>query len=95
MRNVVASEVRYEVDPRELIEINRGLREREEEILALYHSHPRTPALPSKTDLRENYWEDMPRIIVSLADQDEVDVRIWRFYSADYAELSWEVIDEA
>src|SRR5262249_53514232 len=68
LRNAEASETRYLADPNDLIKAVVALRERGAEILAIYHSHPRWPAIPSRTDLRENYYGPVPRIIVSLHD---------------------------
>ncbi len=61
-------------------------------MLAIYHSHPRWEAVPSLTDLRENYYGPMPRIIVSLLN-DTPDVRIWRLDPDSYQELSWRIIE--
>ena len=91
LTNTARSEVRYDADPRELIEIDRFLRSQASDILAIYHSHPRWSAVPSKTDLRENYHEGTPRIIVSLL-TDPADVRVWRYSSASYTELAWEIV---
>ena len=50
LRNASASEVRYDADTGDLIEAVQSLRARKAEILAIYHSHPRWVAIPSKTD---------------------------------------------
>jgi len=47
---------RYHIDPRELIRIQRQGREREEDIVGFYHSHPDHPARWSPTDLAEAHW---------------------------------------
>jgi proteasome lid subunit RPN8/RPN11 len=62
------------------------------EILAIYHSHPRWDAIPSQTDLAENHYGPVPRIIVSLK-SDTPDVRVWRLGPESYEELSWRTID--
>jgi proteasome lid subunit RPN8/RPN11 len=91
LRNVKASPTRYEADARDLIAAVVWLRERSAEILAIYHSHPRWPAIPSRTDLETNYYDDVPRIIVSL--EDEVpDVRTWRLFPNAYQELPWKLV---
>jgi len=41
---------RYTIDPRDLVRAFREMDERGEEIVAIYHSHPSSPALPSPTD---------------------------------------------
>lgn len=90
LRNAAASETRYEADPRDVIEAVRGLRGRQAEILAIYHSHPRWPAIPSRTDLAANHYGDVPRIIVSLLD-DLPDVKIYRLYPNAYQALPWTI----
>ncbi len=91
LRNELNDEARYRADPHELIAAVQALRGRGEEILALYHSHPKTAAIPSKTDLRENYYGDVPRIIVSLA-EDEPVVCVWRLDAESFEELEWTVL---
>jgi [CysO sulfur-carrier protein]-S-L-cysteine hydrolase len=88
LRNLAASETRYTADPKELVEAWRWLREHQAQILAIYHSHPRWEAVPSHTDLKENYWGDTPRIIVSLLTDPPV-VRVWRLDADSFRELEW------
>ncbi len=47
---------RYNIDPKELIRIQREGRERGEDIIGFYHSHPDHPAQWSQTDLAEAHW---------------------------------------
>ena len=91
LRNAEASETRYNADPQDLIRAVVDLRARGAEILAIYHSHPRWPAVPSQTDLRENHYGAVPRIIVSLLDPAPV-VRVWRLDPESYEELPWRVV---
>jgi proteasome lid subunit RPN8/RPN11 len=49
-------ETRYHIDPRELVRIQREGRERGEDIVGFYHSHPDHPARWSQTDLAEAHW---------------------------------------
>lgn len=89
LRNVApAAETRYDADPRDLIEAVVDLRSRDSEILAIYHSHPRWEAVPSRTDLEENHYGAVPRIIVSLL-SDPPDVRAWRLGRDDFEEIPW------
>ena len=94
MRNASASETRYDADPRDLIEAVQSLRARGAEILAIYHSHPRWAAVPSKTDLRENHYGPVPRIIVSLLGPTP-EVRTWRLDPETYEELPWQIIEQS
>jgi proteasome lid subunit RPN8/RPN11 len=91
LRNASASETRYDADPADLIAAVRSMRERGTQILAIYHSHPKWAPTPSATDLRENYYQDVPRIIVSLR-APEAEVRVWRLEPDRYEELPWRVV---
>jgi len=94
LRNESQSETRYSADPHDLITTQLELRRRGEEILAIYHSHPRWNAIPSRTDLAENYYGEVPRIIVSLLG-DRPDVRVWRLDPDSFEELHWRIVESA
>src|SRR5215472_15390839 len=57
---------RYNIDPKELVHIQREAREREEDIIGFYHSHPDHPAQWSPTDLSEAYWFGCSYVITSV-----------------------------
>ena len=59
-------ENRYHIDPRELIAIQRQGRERGEDIVGFYHSHPDHPARWSATDLAEAHWLGCSYVITSV-----------------------------
>jgi proteasome lid subunit RPN8/RPN11 len=66
---------RYEIDPREHIALNREVRGSGQEVIGVYHSHPRGPARPSASDLAEAFYPDFLYIIVSLEDAVQADIR--------------------
>jgi proteasome lid subunit RPN8/RPN11 len=92
--NAAASETRYDADPRDLINAVVSLRQRGADMLAIYHSHPRWPAIPSRVDLEENHYGPLPRIIVSLQGP-ATEVRIWLLERETYRELPWRIIEPA
>ncbi|MFZ0802064.1 MAG: M67 family metallopeptidase [Terriglobales bacterium] len=57
---------RYHIDPKELIRIQREGRERGEDIVGFYHSHPDHPARWSATDLAEAHWFGCSYVITSV-----------------------------
>jgi proteasome lid subunit RPN8/RPN11 len=57
---------RYHIDPRELVRIQREGRERGEDIVGFYHSHPDHPARWSPTDLAEAHWMGCSYVITSV-----------------------------
>jgi proteasome lid subunit RPN8/RPN11 len=57
---------RYNIDPRELVRIQREGRERGEDIIGFYHSHPDHPARWSQTDFAEAHWLGCSYVITSV-----------------------------
>jgi proteasome lid subunit RPN8/RPN11 len=57
---------RYNIDPKELVRIQREGREREEDIIGFYHSHPDHPARWSPTDHAEAHWHGCSYVITSV-----------------------------
>ena len=57
---------RYHIDPKELVRIQREGRERSEDIVGFYHSHPDHPAQWSSTDLAEAHWFSCSYVITSV-----------------------------
>ena len=66
MTNAAASPVRYSLDPKEQFKVYRQIEDEGLELGGVYHSHTRTEAYPSPTDVRLAS-EDVPYLIVSLA----------------------------
>lgn len=84
--NIRASEVAYQVNPVEHIAAIKSLRARGRVIVGAYHSHPRTPAVPSATDLAEAHDTDLLYVIVSLCD-DRPDLRAYRLHDGTFVEV--------
>lgn len=59
-------ECRYQMEPKAQIEAMRQMRENGEALIAIYHSHPHTPATPSSTDIEEASYPDAVYLIISL-----------------------------
>ncbi len=57
---------RYNIDPKELVRIQRQARERELDIVGFYHSHPDHPARWSPTDFAEAHWIGCSYVITSV-----------------------------
>src|SRR6185436_11509757 len=67
-RNVAANaQVGYEAAPEDLFAAQRLMRERGEELLAIYHSHPRAvEPSPSETDVRQAFYPSATYLIIGL-----------------------------
>jgi proteasome lid subunit RPN8/RPN11 len=87
-RNAFASPFSYRVDPGDQYRIiEKEMRERGEELLAIYHSHTKSPAYPSQTDLNEAAsWPEQVYLIVSLADPEAPDVKAFWLKDGEIAD---------
>jgi proteasome lid subunit RPN8/RPN11 len=89
--NSLASPIEYEADTRGLIQAHRDMRVRGIDVLAVYHSHPTSPAVPSRKDRERNYSEDVVSVIISLATV-LPKVRAWWLTAEDAHEAEWVVV---
>ncbi len=69
LTNVSASPEYYTADAEEQLEAYRTMADEGLECVAVYHSHPATPARPSTTDIAQAYDPDVLYVIVSFAVQ--------------------------
>jgi proteasome lid subunit RPN8/RPN11 len=75
-RNEFASPLRYNVHPEDLLRITTEIERRGEELAGIYHSHTRSEAYPSQTDVNlAANWPDPLYLICSLADPERPVVR--------------------
>jgi [CysO sulfur-carrier protein]-S-L-cysteine hydrolase len=74
--NAAASPLRYEMDPQAQYEAWKSIEDEGRELLAIYHSHTKSAAYPSQTDVNQAVaWPDQVYVIVSLADEEAPDVK--------------------
>jgi len=63
--NQIHSPVRYNMEPRELINALYKIEESGLELLASFHSHPEGPVTPSESDVREYAYPETFMLILS------------------------------
>ena len=74
--NVEASSFRFVIDPPELLRIYNEIEDAGRQLGAIYHSHTRSAAYPSQTDITfAANWPGVVWVIVSLEDGDSPDVK--------------------
>ena len=84
--------VSYEAAPEDLFAAQRQMRERGEQLLGIYHSHPRSEdPTPSDTDVRLAYYPRAVYFIVGLAKTEPV-MRAFRISERDQR---WEPVEYA
>jgi proteasome lid subunit RPN8/RPN11 len=77
---------RYNIDPKELVRIQREGRDRGEDIIGFYHSHPDHPAMWSSTDLAEAHWFGCSYVITSVNQGEAVLTNAFELVGSDEAD---------
>jgi len=89
--NILRSPTAYEMDPRQQIEAMLALEAAGWQMLAIYHSHPQGPELPSSTDIALAYYPEAVNIIVSLREQNAPVVRVFQIVGQAVVEQKMKV----
>jgi proteasome lid subunit RPN8/RPN11 len=76
--NSAASPLRYEMDPQGQFDALKAIEGDGMELLGIYHSHTKSAAYPSQTDVNQAVaWPEQIYVIVSLAEEDAPDVKAY------------------
>jgi [CysO sulfur-carrier protein]-S-L-cysteine hydrolase len=87
LANDLGSPVAYQSHPFAAL---KAMREENIDLLAIYHSHPTSAPVPSRTDCENNYYgPDVIHLIISLL-ADRPEIRAWRLMENSYEEAEWE-----
>jgi len=91
--NAEASPVRYSLDPREQYEITMEIERNGWELGVIYHSHTRSPAYPSQTDVNLAFWPEALYVIVGVMDPETPEMKAYRIADERIEEAPLEVVD--
>ena len=64
--NQAASPIEYLSEPRSIFQATKEMRNQDHEIVAIYHSHPTSAPIPSRTDLARCYSSEVVHFIIGL-----------------------------
>lgn len=78
MDNAARSESFFRFDSRQQLRVMRGMERRREEVVAIYHSHTRGQAYPSRTDIEHAVDPKLHYLIVSADGGKEPGLRSFR-----------------
>ena len=70
VRNKAASPYRYEIHPDDLLRLTIATDDADETFWAIVHSHVRSPAVPSPTDVGLAFYPEALYVLVSLAESE-------------------------
>jgi proteasome lid subunit RPN8/RPN11 len=90
--NAAATPLRYEMDPQEQYNALKAIEDGGDELLAIYHSHTKSAAYPSQTDVNQAVaWPEQIYVIVSLADEEAPDVKAYLLKDLKIADVELDV----
>ncbi|MSO40317.1 MAG: M67 family peptidase [Solirubrobacterales bacterium] len=69
--NAEGSPLRYNLDPQDQFRIMTAMEDSGEDLAAIYHSHTKSPAYPSQTDINLAAYPDAIYLIASLAEGED------------------------
>jgi [CysO sulfur-carrier protein]-S-L-cysteine hydrolase len=92
MTNAARSPTFYEYDSMEQFQLDKEMRERDEDPVVIYHSHTATEAYPSRTDIALAAEPGAHYVLVSTRDPQEAEFRSFRIAGGEVTEEEVRVI---
>ena len=77
----------FALDPKAQIDAMRAMRERGEELAAIFHSHPDSPPLPSLADVEQHEYPAVLYLIISLGTKGVLEMRGFRIHERAIEEV--------
>lgn len=78
---------RFELAPSEQISAMKAMREKDEQLFAIYHSHPSAPAVPSALDLQQAAYPEALYLIISLNTKGVLEIRGYQIDNKNAVEI--------
>jgi len=66
---------RYCMEPGQQIAAMKAMRDKQETLFAIFHSHPETPAIPSATDIAQANYPQTLYLIISMGTKGVLELR--------------------
>jgi [CysO sulfur-carrier protein]-S-L-cysteine hydrolase len=91
VENAAATPLRYEMDPQAQYNALKAIEGAGAELLGIYHSHTKSAAYPSQTDVNQAVaWPEQVYVIISLAEE-EADVKAFLLKDLKIADVELDV----
>ena len=85
-------EIRYLMDNREQLWVQKNMRHNGLELSVIYHSHPKSEAYPSATDIKLAFYPEAAYLLISLADPNRPVARIFRITNGAVREIAYTLV---
>ncbi len=95
MTNVEPSNVSYMMDPGEQFKAMKEMRADGTRMVAIYHSHPHSPAYPSPKDVSLAFYSDSLYLIIGLSGGEEPEIRAYEIIDGTVREARIECFVDA
>jgi len=89
--NLEDGTTRFRIDPRDHIRAIRDARSRQLDVIGFYHSHPRSRAYPSETDMAEAGYAGAMHLIVGVDERGALEARLFTIDGLSVTELTYDV----
>ncbi len=86
MSNADKSGTTFFMEPSEQLAVMKEIRELDLEMVAIFHSHPATPAYPSARDVELAFYPEVSYAIVSPRDSEKPEIRSFRIDEGEIRE---------
>lgn len=90
--NEAASPREFRSEPKSLFAALKDRRANGWEELAIYHSHPVSLPIPSRTDLKQNFYPEVMSLIISLKEREPC-VQAWWLSSDSFRPAEYRIIE--
>jgi proteasome lid subunit RPN8/RPN11 len=84
---------RFLLDTGQQIAAMKQMRDKGENLFAIFHSHPDTPAVPSATDIEQAGYQDALHLIISLNTKGVLELRGFRITGQYFKEVALNLIE--
>ena len=77
----------FNLDAQQQIQAMANMRDNNEQLFAIYHSHPTAPAIPSNADIEQANYPDALYIIISLNTKGVLELRAYKITDTQFVEI--------
>ncbi|MBI5632022.1 MAG: M67 family metallopeptidase [Nitrospirae bacterium] len=87
MKNAEPSPISYFMDTGEQFRVMKELRQEGLTMVAIFHSHPQSPAYPSATDIRLAFYDDLFYVIAGMLNGTLSELRAFTIFGGEVREV--------
>jgi len=91
--NAEPSPVSYFMEPRDQFRVMKELRQEGLTMLAIFHSHPQSPAYPSVKDVSLAFYQDAAYVIIGLTNPESPEIRAYTINEEQIEEVSVRILN--